>query len=170
MFVKKVVLGVVAAVMFSSGARAGGIEQYELNTLSTTYEHEARYQFSENDVKSFVYQWFAAFDHQREAGYFLNRIADPVDMNYPDFPIASQADFLRWYKGVTDNIVWNAHSIDRMIVTGDQKQGWGVSYDVNWKARAKDGASYDLMVRQELRIIRVGDALKVAKLEATVLD
>jgi len=140
-----------------------------LNTLSSTYDAKARYEMSENDVKSFVYQWFAAFDHQLESGYFLNRLAESVQMQYPDFPISSKEDFLRWYKGVTDNIVWNAHSIAGMKVTGDQKNGWNVSYDVNWKAKSKDNQNYDVMVHQELRVIRLGDQLKLAKLEASVI-
>ncbi|MGR5239017.1 hypothetical protein [Vibrio alfacsensis] len=67
-----------------------------LNTLSSTYDATARYEMSENDVKSFVYQWFVAFDHQLESGFYLNHLADPVQMQYPDFPISSKKDFLRW--------------------------------------------------------------------------
>lgn len=140
-----------------------------LNTLSSTYDAKARYKMSENDVKSFVYQWFAAFDHQREPGYFLNRLVESVQMQYPDFPISSKEDFLRWYKGVTDNIIWNEHSIAGMKVTGDQQIGWNISYDVNWKATSKDNQNYDVMVHQELRVIRVGDQLKLAKLEANII-
>ena len=142
----------------------------DLNTLSTSYDAQARYVMSENDVKSFVYQWFAAFDHQRESGYFVNRIATPVKMQYPGTPISSIEDFLAWYKGVTDNIVWNSHNIVSMDVKGDQKSGWTVSYDVRWKATSKNNEQYDMIVHQELEIIRVGDALKLAKLEAQVAE
>lgn len=161
--------GVVAFLCSFGSASANEMNSLELNSLSTTYQTKARYEFSENDVKSFVYQWFAAFDHQREAGYYLNRIAEPVNMSYPDFPISSKADFLSWYKGVTDNIVWNAHSIAGMAVTGDQNKGWDVKYDVNWKAQSKGGQNYDVMVHQELHIIRIGDSLKIAKLAANML-
>ena len=140
-----------------------------LNTLSSTYDIQARSQMSENDVKSFVYQWFAAFDHQLESGYFLNRVSEQVEMQYPDFPIQSKQDFLRWYQGVTDNIVWNGHTIKEMTVKGDQSSGWDVSYDVNWKARSKDNQQYDVMVHQELKIIRVGDMLKLTKLDAEII-
>ncbi|MEZ9060513.1 hypothetical protein [Vibrio pelagius] len=160
---------VLFTVLLTSLFSMHSVHASDLNSLSTTYDQAARYEMSENDVKSFVYQWFAAFDHQRESGYFLNRIADSVQMQYPDFPIASEEDFLRWYQGVTDNIVWNAHSIQGMKVTGDQKSGWLVSYDVNWKATSKDGQNYDAMVHQELRVIRIGDALKLAQLEAEII-
>jgi hypothetical protein len=109
----------------------------DLNTLSTTYDAKARYEMSENDVKSFVYQWFAAFDHQRESGYFVNRIAQPVNMHYPGTPINSVEAFLAWYQGVTDNIIRNSHDIVSMDVQGDQASGWTVSYDFLGKQRQK---------------------------------
>ncbi len=142
----------------------------DLNTLSTTYDAQARYEMSENDVKSFVYQWFAAFDHQRESGYFVNRRATPVNLQYPGTPISSLEDFLAWYQGVTDNITWNSHNIESMDVQGDQQSGWTVSYEVRWKAVSKNNEKYDMMVHQDLEIIRVGDALKLAKLEAKVVE
>lgn len=142
----------------------------DLTTLSETYDAKARYEMSENDVKSFVYQWFAAFDHQRESGYFVNRIALPVKMQYPDTtPITSIEDFLAWYQGVTDNIIWNSHSITSMDVQGNQKSGWTVSYVVNWKAKSKTNENFDVMVKQELKVIRIGDALKLAELNASIV-
>lgn len=164
---KKQLSALILSLFFTiSAANANN----DLNTLSTTYDAKARYEMSENDVKSFVYQWFAAFDHQRESGYFVNRIATPVKMQYPGTPIASIEDFLAWYRGVTDNIVWNSHNIVSMDVQGDQQSGWTVSYDVRWKARSKNNESYDMIVHQELKVIRVGDALKLAKLEAKVVE
>ncbi|WP_264407896.1 hypothetical protein [Vibrio owensii] len=143
--------------------------QIDMNVLSKTYDAEARSQLSQNDIASFVYQWFAGFDHQRESGYFLARIAEPVDMAYPDFPIQSYQDFLRWYKGVTDNIVWNSHDIQGLTIKGDQNSGWAVSYDVVWKAKAKNGDNYDMRVHQDLKIILDSGSLKIAQLRAKVL-
>ena len=42
--------------------------QLDMNILSDSYNAQAREHYSTNDVASFVYQWFAAFDHQRESG------------------------------------------------------------------------------------------------------
>ena len=144
--------------------------QIDMNLLSESYDSDARNQLSQNDVASFVYQWFAGFDHQREAGFFLQRIAEPVDMHYPDFPINTYQGFLDWYKGVTDNIVWNAHDIQNLSISGDQSKGWQVSYDVNWKATAKNGDQYDMQVRQQLEVILQNGQLKIAKLRAEVLE
>ena len=144
--------------------------QIDMNLLSDSYDSHAREQLSLNDVASFVYQWFAGFDHQRESGFFLQKIAEPVDMYYPDFPVKSYDDFLRWYKGVTDNITWNAHDIQNLSITGNQNDGWQVSYDVNWKAAAKNGDKYDMRVHQKLEVIQQQGQLKIAKLHAEVRE
>ena len=91
-------------------------------------------------------------------------------MQYPGTPINSVEAFLAWYQGVTDNIIWNSHDIVSMDVQGDQTSGWTVSYDVRWQATSKTKEKFDMMVHQELEVIRVGDALKLAKLEATVVE
>ena len=144
--------------------------QIDMNLLSDSYDSDARKQLSQNDIASFVYLWFAGFDHQRESGFFLQRIAEPVDMHYPDFPVKSYDDFLRWYKGVTDNITWNAHDIQNLSITGNQNDGWQVSYDVNWKATAKNGDKYDMRVHQKLKVIQQQGQLKIAKLHAEVRE
>lgn len=150
----------------------GKIEQLQIdmNILSDTYDKQARAEFSPNDIAGFVYQWFAAFDHQRESGYFLQRIAEPVDMHYPDYPIDSYEGFLGWYKGVTDNIVWNSHDLKGLEITGNQTSGWNVTYDVVWKAKAKNSEKYDVTVHQELRVIEQDGQLKLAKLEAKMAE
>ena len=141
-----------------------------INTLSTTYDVAARQEFSDNDVISFVYDWFSAFDHQKVPGYFLNRIGEPVDMLYPDFPIKSKNDFLRWYKGVTDNIIWNSHVLKDLKVTGNQSTGWTVNYDVEWRARDTKNNAIEMNVRQEMKVVRVGDSFKISRLRVQVLD
>ncbi|RVU32215.1 hypothetical protein [Neptunomonas marina] len=144
--------------------------QAQINSLSPSYDKEARFQLSENDVKSFIYQWFAAFDHQREAGFFLNRLASPIDLTYPGTPLRSETDFLRWYGNVTQNIAWNSHSIKSLTVTGDQQTGWQVALQVRWQAREHTGKKYDLVVAQQLKVIRVGDLLKIAQLQSKLVE
>jgi ankyrin repeat protein len=73
------------------------------------YDHHARTTYSENDVKAFVYNWFAGFDHQADIGVFKRHLKpEKVDMYFPDFPIKSISDFERWYNNVIDTIQWNA--------------------------------------------------------------
>lgn len=159
---------ICAFFIFSTSANAIDDQSASINALSPDYNHQARFEFSENDVISFVYQWFAAFDHQREAGYFLNRISNTPEMDYPDFKIRSQGDFLRWYQGVEENIAWNSHKLSGIKVSGDQENGWQVSYKVNWRAKTYSGQAYDLLVDQQVRLIRVGDSFKLTSLKATL--
>ncbi|GAA5213514.1 ankyrin repeat domain-containing protein [Corallincola platygyrae] len=141
-----------------------------LNALSSGYDAQARNEYSVSDVKQFIYHWFAGFDHQQAPAYFLKHIAEPVNMTYPGFPVRSKTDFLRWYKGVTDNIVWNSHAVRNLEVSGNQASGWQVSYTVQWKAKDKAGAQYDMDVQQKMTLVREGDLLKITRLDARVSD
>jgi ankyrin repeat protein len=69
------------------------------------YDYNAKISYSENDVKAFVYTWFAGFDHQADIGVFKRHLnPEKVDMHFPDFPIKGITDFERWYNNVIDNI------------------------------------------------------------------
>ena len=118
-----------------------------------TYSPKARNFYSENDVKAFVYEWFAGFDHQAEADYFTTHLDSvKVDMEFPDFPIKSIKDFLRWYQGVIDTVQWNSHHLSELVVSGTEKNGFSVSLNVRWKAKTYDGQSYDTNVHQDWQI------------------
>lgn len=122
-----------------------GVEQ-----KNRTYDRVAKQSYSENDVKAFVYRWFAGFDHQAPIEQFKKHLdAEQVVMNFPDFPIRSMADFERWYGGVIDSIQWNSHQLSNLQVSGDEQSGFEVSLHVNWKARTYQGESYDLNIAQE---------------------
>ncbi len=117
------------------------------------YSPDARNYYSENDVKAFVYRWFAGFDHQVEPDYFLVHLdPDHVDMHFPDFPIKSIRDFLDWYQGVIDNIGWNSHKLTDLAVSGSEKDGFSASLNIRWQARTYDGQKYDINVHQDWQV------------------
>ncbi|MCT4616771.1 MAG: ankyrin repeat domain-containing protein [Candidatus Gracilibacteria bacterium] len=117
------------------------------------YDETAKNTYSENDVKSFVYKWFAGFDHQADINEFKKHLdADKVEMNFPDFPIRSIADFEKWYGGVKDSIAWNTHKLSNLKVTGNEKNGFDVSFDINWLAKTYDNEEYDTNIRQDWKI------------------
>ena len=132
------------------------IAAYLENHSQKIYSPEARNQYSENDVKAFVYKWFAGFDHQAEPDYFLAHLdPDHVDMRFPDFPINTIQDFLNWYQGVIDSIGWNSHHSSDLAVTGSEKEGFSLSFNIRWQARTYDAKTYDLNIHQDWRV-RVG--------------
>jgi hypothetical protein len=114
------------------------------------YDREAKASYSENDVKAFVYTWFAGFDHQADIGVFKKHLnPEKIDMYFPDFPIRNIRDFERWYKNVIDTIQWNAHKISDLKVSGDERSGYFISLDMNWKAKTYKGEMYDLNIHQD---------------------
>ena len=117
---------------------------------SKHYDHNAKTNYSENDVKAFVYNWFAGFDHQADIDTFKKHLnPEKIDMYFPDFPIKSIEDFERWYNNVIDNIQWNTHRISNLKVSGDELSGYSVSFDINWKAKTYKGETYDMNIHQD---------------------
>jgi hypothetical protein len=55
-----------------------------------SYDRKAKTELSPNDIKAFVYQWFAYFDHQADLERITRHLGDLVDMAFPDFPIRSK--------------------------------------------------------------------------------
>lgn len=118
------------------------------------YDEQAKTTYSENDVKAFVYQWFAGFDHQAEIAMFTAHLpAEHVDMYFPDFPIKSRSDFERWYSNVIDSIQWNSHGLSNLMVSGDEANGFAVSLDINWKAVTYQGDRYDMNIHQDWQVM-----------------
>lgn len=114
------------------------------------YDYQAKTTYSKNDVNSFVYKWFAMFDHQVDISNFKKHLPKQnIVMNFPDFPIRKMADFEKWYDNVKDNIQFNSHDIRDLKVIGNEKNGFNVSFIVNWKATTYDGKSYDVDVAQK---------------------
>lgn len=123
-----------------------------------------------NDVNSFVYKWFSGFDKQVPMSFFLNHLTDDVQMTYPDAKIKSKKDFIKWYENVLKNIASNTHAIRNLEVSGNLKDGWNVTYNVQWKASAKNGEKYDLHVHQNVHIIYDKKVFKITSLEAKLRD
>ena len=114
------------------------------------YDRNAKIMYSENDVKAFVHNWFAGFDHQSDINMFTKHLnSEKVDMYFPDFPIKSIEDFKRWYNNVIDNIQWNTHRISNLKVSGDEINGFSIGLDINWKAKTYKGETYDMNIHQD---------------------
>lgn len=136
------------------------------------YDHKAKTMYSQNDVKAFVYSWFAGFDHQADIDVFKKHLPlEKVDMYFPDFPISSLSDFERWDNGVRDHIRWNAHHLLNLKVSGDEIIGFSISLDVNWKAKTYNGESYDMNIHQDWIVkMENGRNLVIEKHRARVIN
>lgn len=138
--------------------------------LMAGYDPTAREIPSPNDVKAFVYRWFAGFDHQAPLEWFTHRL-DPagVEIRYPDFSIDNIADFQRWYRGVIDHIAWNAHDVRDLKVVSQSRSAFAVTLNVCWRARTYKGETLALLVNQRWQLVVAGDRqLRLHRLVATV--
>lgn len=153
----KVLLIMLLALAFPVGAVADKAPAQAAPVQS--YDQQARNELSQNDIKAFVYAWFAKFDHQAPLEQIVSHLGDELDMAFPGFPILSKADFQRWYQGVIDNIQWNSHEISNLEVSGNQNDGWKVSLDVRWQARTYDGQQYDQLIHQDWQLVAGGDGV-----------
>ncbi|MFZ0725737.1 MAG: hypothetical protein WAM61_08110 [Desulfobacterales bacterium] len=142
------------------------------NTSSKQYDHNAKTLYSENDVKAFVYQWFAGFDHQADIAFFKKHLnPGKVDMRFPDFPIKNISEFERWYDNVIADIKWNSHNISHLKVAGDEVNGFSLSLDINWKAKTYDDKNYDMNIHQDWEItVDKNRNFIIERLRAEVID
>ena len=108
------------------------------------------YSPNENDVKSFVYRWFAWLDHQVADFLLLYHISnDDLLMKFPEATLRSHADFQKWYAGVKADIQSNTHELTNIKVTLLGNNRYRVELDLRWLARTYKGKLIDARFKQQ---------------------
>jgi hypothetical protein len=161
---KKVVL-ISTMVLFS----LSGVVWAE--TQGAGYDQAARNNYTENDVASLVYGWFASIDHMPQDINVLKKFLNPnkIDWYFPNIPpIKNMNDFEKWYNdSMLNSIQWHHHTITNLKISGDHKNGFSASFDVNWKATPYKGDKLDLHFHLELAVKTIeGKSLAIEKLNA----
>lgn len=120
-----------------------------------------------NDVKSFVYDWFAHFDRIAAPDYFLDHL-DQDDMVLVFGRIISDHDgFRAWYTDWARHCPWDFHDISNLEVSGDAESGFAVQFTVRhvgeWQGTSeienpgmREGP-FDRTVDQRWRVKVVGE-------------
>ena len=84
-----------------------------------------------NDLRAFMHQWWAAFDHIAPVDFFLAHL-DDADMTFvlDGEPLATDhASFRTWYASVPSTIPWDFHDVlDGVTLTGTVATGWTAEY------------------------------------------
>jgi hypothetical protein len=109
----------------------------------------------ENDVKAFIYKWFAGFDRIEKNKEFFKKHMDPenVDMYYPKNPIKTIQEFDKWHdEEVIGKIQSNIHHLSNVQVRGDENNGFFISLDINWKANFKDKSRENINIHQNWEV------------------
>lgn len=120
-----------------------------LQSVKTLQENK----YSENEIKSFIYQVFGMFDRHPDVNQLLLMFADEdLDMRVPEGTIKSHDDFKKWYAGVGARFQSNIHAIDKIEISIPSKGDYRASFIVNWQAMGRDGKYVSLKFRQTWRI------------------
>lgn len=107
-----------------------------------------RAPFGPNELRGFVYDWFALFDRNAPVGEFLPFLVDRgLDMRFPEAKLASVADFRRWYAGILATIRSASHDVlsIELIPAGPHAV---IHLVVRWRATTVAGQPLDFTVRQ----------------------
>ena len=107
-----------------------------------------------NEVKSFVYSWFALLDHQgAEISLlkFLDR--DNLTMQFPEMTVNNQDDFRKWYLGVQEAIETNTHNIQQLEVMPKENGEFNIKARVNWQAQTREGEAVAQDYQQQWKVV-----------------
>ena len=133
-----------------------------------------------NDLRSFLYDWFAHFEHAAPTDFYLSHLDDGnMDIQFPGSePIRSHAGFTGWYENLLAQTLWNFHDIHAIQIKKTAPLGYLVSFVVDWYGEVKadsdqlagwqsrsDSFLYHHFIRQTWTI-GVGDRLVIRKLVA----
>lgn len=94
----------------------------------------AKISVNTNDIRRFVYDWFTHFEHIADVDYYLSHLDETtMQVAFPgQSPITTHAGFADWYTNLITHTLWNFHDLSQIQVSGATRQGYTVSFLVNW--------------------------------------
>ena len=133
-----------------------------------------------NDLRSFLYNWFAHFEHAAPTDFYLSHLDDGnMDIQFPGSePISSHAGFTGWYENMLAQTLWNFHDIHAIQIKKTAPLEYLLSFVVDlygevkadsdqlagWQSRS-DSFLYHHFIRQTWTM-SVGERLVIRKLVA----
>ena len=133
----------------------GLAEEYGYSDIADMIKkkNDDKNSIAENDIKSFVYEWFSWFDHQADEENFLSHISsDDLIMEFPEKTLKNHDDFKTWYDGIRKTIKSNSHDIKELAVTKNKDGIFEVKFMVLWKAKTFKGESIEQTYEQNWKI------------------
>ena len=107
-----------------------------------------------NEVKIFIYSWFALLDRQvSEISLFKFLDFDNLTMQVPEATIGDRQDFSDWYLELQRDIETNTYDVEQLEVTPTGEGEFDVRLRVNWQAQTRDGETVERTYQQQWKII-----------------
>ncbi|BDD07213.1 hypothetical protein [Aureibacter tunicatorum] len=102
----------------------------------TKERKQERRQLSPNDIKAFIFQWYANIDHRRAKRDLLPYMTENVRITGRG--IYKKSEFRKWYREYKKSVVKGKHYIQSIQVDGSEDQGWMVFVNYRWVAEFED--------------------------------
>jgi hypothetical protein len=133
-----------------------------------------------NDLRSFLYDWFAHFEHAAPVDFYLSHLDDGnMELRFPGSPpITSHSGFTGWYANLLAQTLWNFHDIDAIQIEKTAPTEYLLSFLVDWYGEVRadsdqlagwqsrsDSFLYHHFIRQTWTM-SVGDRLVIRRLVA----
>ena len=107
-----------------------------------------------NEVKSFIYSWFALLDRQVSEVSLLKFLdLDNLTMQFPEMTINDREEFGDWYLGVQEAIESNSHDVKLLEVTPQENGEFDIKLVVDWQAETRQGETITQSYLQEWKIV-----------------
>lgn len=107
-----------------------------------------------NEVKSFIYSWFALLDRQvSEISLFKFLDLDNLTMEVPEATISDRDNFSNWYLDRQQAIATNTYDVEQLEVTPLVEGEFDVRLRLNWQAKTRDGETLDRAYQQQWQIV-----------------
>ena len=107
-----------------------------------------------NEVKTFVYSWFALLDRQVSEISLLKFLdKNNLTMEFPEMTVNNPDDFNEWYSGVEEAISSNTHDVRLVEVTPKGNGKFDVMVEVNWQAQTREGETINQAYQQQWKVV-----------------
>ena len=146
LFIACIGVGTISNYLFGNNAIAQNTSQVESQTAFSVA--------NVNEVKTFVYSWFALLDRQVTEISLLKFLdKDNLTMQFPEMAVNNPDDFNKWYLNVQEAIESNTHDVQQVKVTPKDNGEFDVQVKVNWQAQTREGEAINQAYQQQWKII-----------------
>gem|GEM_PF-4398237 len=135
-----------------------------------------------NDIRMFLYDWFAHFEHASTVDYYLSHLDDAgMSLSFPgQNPFTSHAEFAKWYNNLMAQTLWNFHDLSKIQIKATSPQEYLVSFVFDWYGEVRsssdqvagwqsrnDSFLYHYNLRQTWTVKEVDHVLIIKELRVT---
>ena len=123
-------------------------------TISQNENQSNAYIANVNEVKTFIYSWFALLDRQVSEISLLKFVdKDNLLMQFPEMTVNNPDDFSKWYLGIKKAIKSNTYDVQQLEVTPKDNGKFDVQLTVNWQAQTREGEAITKTYQQQWEIV-----------------